>query len=59
VNDNLKKKTIFPKSLYYFSKPNNPRGLATILAEKQEQTGLTGTVFNSITAAYQKSIEET
>jgi dihydrofolate synthase/folylpolyglutamate synthase len=31
---------LFPKNaIYYFSKPNNPRGLdATILAEKQEQT---------------------
>jgi dihydrofolate synthase/folylpolyglutamate synthase len=31
---------LFPRNaIYYFSKPNNPRGLdATILATKQEQT---------------------
>jgi dihydrofolate synthase/folylpolyglutamate synthase len=46
---------LFPKNaIYYFSKPNNPRGLdATIL--KEEQT--TRTVFNSITAAYQKLLK--
>jgi dihydrofolate synthase/folylpolyglutamate synthase len=50
---------LFPKNaIYYFSKPNNPRGLdATILAEKARANGLTGTVFNSITAAYQKLLK--
>jgi dihydrofolate synthase/folylpolyglutamate synthase len=41
VNDkDLEILPLFPKNaIYYFSKPNNPRGLdATILAEKQEQT---------------------
>lgn len=50
---------LFPKNaIYYFSKPNNPRGLdATTLANKAQQYGLTGTVFNSITTAYQNAIE--
>jgi dihydrofolate synthase/folylpolyglutamate synthase len=45
---------LFPKMPFIISKPNNPRGLdATILADKANQHGLTGTVFNSITTAYQ------
>lgn len=50
---------LFPKNaIYYFSKPNNPRGLdATILADKANQHGLTGTVFNSITEAYKKALQ--
>jgi dihydrofolate synthase/folylpolyglutamate synthase len=50
---------LFPKNaIYYFSKPNNPRGLdATTLADKSKEHGLTGTVFNSITIAYQNAIE--
>ncbi|NGY37306.1 bifunctional folylpolyglutamate synthase/dihydrofolate synthase [Flavobacterium sp. XN-5] len=50
---------LFPKNaIYYFSKPNNPRGLdATILATKASEHGLTGTVFNSITTAYEKALE--
>jgi dihydrofolate synthase/folylpolyglutamate synthase len=50
---------LFPKNaIYYFSKPNNPRGLdATTLANKAQQYGLAGTVFNSITTAYQNAIE--
>jgi hypothetical protein len=47
---------------FIISKPNNPRGLdATILADKANQHGLTGTVFNSITTAYQnlKAAEDT
>lgn len=50
---------LFPKNaIYYFSKPNNPRGLdATILADKASQHGLTGTVFNSITTAYQNALK--
>jgi dihydrofolate synthase/folylpolyglutamate synthase len=49
---------LFPKNaIYYFSKPNNPRGLdATTLANKAQQYGLAGTVFNSITTAYQNAI---
>jgi dihydrofolate synthase/folylpolyglutamate synthase len=51
--------SLFPKNaIYYFSKPNNPRGLdATTLANKAQQYGLAGTVFNSITTAYQNAIE--
>jgi dihydrofolate synthase/folylpolyglutamate synthase len=30
---------------------------ATILAQKQREHGLTGTVFNSITTAYQNALE--
>lgn len=50
---------LFPKSaVYYFSKPNNPRGLdATILATKASEHGLIGTVFNSITTAYKEALE--
>jgi dihydrofolate synthase/folylpolyglutamate synthase len=50
---------LFPKNaIYYFSKPNTPRGLdATTLADKAKEHGLTGTVFNSITIAYQNAIE--
>jgi dihydrofolate synthase/folylpolyglutamate synthase len=50
---------LFPKNaFYYFSKPNNPRGLdATILASKASEHGLAGTVFNSITTAYKKALE--
>jgi len=50
---------LFPKNaIYYFAKPNNPRGLdATILADKSSQHGLTGTVFNSITTAYQNALK--
>jgi dihydrofolate synthase/folylpolyglutamate synthase len=50
---------LFPKNaVYYFSKPNNPRGLnATILAHKAREHGLTGAVFNSITTAYQNALE--
>jgi dihydrofolate synthase/folylpolyglutamate synthase len=50
---------LFPKNaVYYFSKPNNPRGLdATILAHKAREHGLTGTVFTSITTAYQNALK--
>ncbi|MFT4983302.1 MAG: dihydrofolate synthase/folylpolyglutamate synthase [Flavobacterium sp.] len=50
---------LFPRNaIYYFSKPNNPRGLdATILADKARANGLTGAVYNSITTAYQKALE--
>ncbi|MEZ7507186.1 folylpolyglutamate synthase/dihydrofolate synthase family protein [Flavobacterium sp. Arc2] len=50
---------LFPKNaIYYFSKPNNPRGLdATILSDKASQHGLTGTIYNSITTAYKKALE--
>lgn len=50
---------LFPKNaIYYFSTPNNPRGLdATFLATKASEHGLAGTVFDSITTAYKKALE--
>lgn len=50
---------LFPKkAIYYFSKPNNPRGLdATTLADKAKEHGLKGTVFNSITEAYKNALQ--
>lgn len=50
---------LFPQSaVYYFSKPNNPRGLDSIILEKKARSfGLKGTVFNSITAAYKSALE--
>ena len=48
---------LFPKNaLYYFCKPNIPRGLeASILEKKAIIFGLKGEVYNSVTAAYQKA----
>ncbi len=48
---------LFPKNaIYYFSKPNIPRGLeATILAQKASQFGLTGKIYNSVSDAYEKA----
>jgi dihydrofolate synthase/folylpolyglutamate synthase len=45
---------LFPKNAqYYFCKPNLPRGLdAKILATKATAFGLTGEVYNSVSAAY-------
>lgn len=45
---------LFPKkAIYYFCKPNVPRGLnVDILAQKAAQFGLNGKIFNSISAAY-------
>lgn len=46
---------LLPKSAkYYFSKPNNPRGLAAeTLHQKATEFGLTGTQFHSIPDAYE------
>ena len=51
--------SLFPKSaIYYFCKPNLPRGLeATILAKKAAEFELTGETYNSVSAAY-KSAQE-
>lgn len=48
---------LFPKNAtYYFCKPNIPRGLdAAILAQKATQFGLTGEIYNSVSAAYAKA----
>ena len=50
---------LFPKNaIYYFCKPNIPRGLeATILAKKAAEFELTGETYNSVSAAY-KSAQE-
>jgi dihydrofolate synthase/folylpolyglutamate synthase len=48
---------LFPKNaIYYFCKPNIPRGLeATILAKKANQFGLIGEIYNSVSDAYKKA----
>jgi dihydrofolate synthase/folylpolyglutamate synthase len=48
---------LFPKNaIYYFCKPNIPRGLdATILAQKANQFGLIGEIYNSVSDAYEKA----
>jgi dihydrofolate synthase/folylpolyglutamate synthase len=48
---------LFPKkAIYYFCKPNIPRGLqASILEKKATSFGLKGGVYNSVTDAYQKA----
>lgn len=48
---------LFPKNaIYYFCKPNIPRGLeASILAQKATKFGLTGEIYNSVSAAYAKA----
>lgn len=45
---------LLPKdAIYYFSKPNNPRGLdVSVLFEKATKIGLSGKSFNSIPEAY-------
>ncbi len=45
---------LFPKNaIYYFCKPNMPRGLDTkILERKSREFGLTGKVYNSVSEAY-------
>lgn len=50
---------LFPKNaIYYFCMPNIPRGLnASILKQKATAFGLKGEVCNSISNAYQKSIQ--
>lgn len=50
---------IFPiKATYYFCKPNIPRGLnAVTLQQKAAHFGLTGLVYNSVSEAYAKAVE--
>ena len=50
---------LFPKKAkYYFCKPNIPRGLdAVILKQKAAAFELIGEVYNSVSEAYQKAIE--
>lgn len=50
---------LFPKkAIYYFCKPNLPRGLeATILKEKAETFNLQGEVYNSVSDAYKQAKE--
>ena len=45
---------IFPKkAIYYFCKPNMPRGLdAMVLKQKSKEFGLIGKVYNSVSEAY-------
>lgn len=49
---------LFPKkAIYYFSKPNVPRGLdSKILQEKAKEFGLVGCIYNSVTDAYVKAL---
>ena len=48
---------LFPnKAVYYFCKPNIPRGLdASILAQKSLEFGLLGKVYNSVSEAYKNA----
>jgi dihydrofolate synthase/folylpolyglutamate synthase len=50
---------LFPKkAIYYFCKPNIPRGLdVVILKQKASTFELKGEVYNSVSEAYQKAIE--
>lgn len=50
---------IFPKNaVYYFCKPNLPRGLdALILEQKSKEFGLLGKVYNSVSEAYENAKE--
>jgi len=50
---------IFPKNaVYYFCKPNLPRGLdALILEQKSVEFGLIGKVYNSVSEAYENAKE--
>ena len=49
---------LFPKkAIYYFCKPNIPRGLdAALLSQKALGFGLHGKVFNSVSEAYQNAL---
>lgn len=51
---------LFPKKAkYFFCKPNIPRGLdAAILKQKAEKNGLEGQIYNSVSTAYKKALEE-
>jgi len=50
---------LFPTdAIYYFCKPNIPRGLdANILQEKAKQFQLNGEVYNSVSDSYNKALE--
>lgn len=50
---------LFPKNaIYYFCKPNIPRGLdAAILYQKATTFGLHGEVFDSVSEAYKKALQ--
>jgi dihydrofolate synthase/folylpolyglutamate synthase len=50
---------LFPKNaIYYFCKPNMPRGLdAKILEQKSQEFGLNGKVYNSVSEAYTSAKE--
>jgi dihydrofolate synthase/folylpolyglutamate synthase len=50
---------LFPKNaIYYFCKPNMPRGLdAKLLEQKSQEFGLTGKVYNSVSEAYTSAKE--
>ena len=50
---------LFPKNaIYYFCKPNLPRGLETsILKQKATAFELNGEVYNSVSEAYKKALE--
>lgn len=50
---------LFPTSaIYYFSKPDVPRGLETeILRQKAAKFGLEGSLFNSVSEAYDAALE--
>ena len=49
---------LFPKkAIYYFCKPNIPRGLdAALLSQKALEFGLHGKVYNSVSEAYQNAL---
>jgi dihydrofolate synthase/folylpolyglutamate synthase len=51
---------LFPKSaIYYFSKPNNLRGLdPEVLKELAAHSGLIGNVYNSIRIAYDNALQQ-
>ncbi len=51
---------LFPKNaIYYFCKPNIPRGLdAYILQKEAEKQGLNGKVYNSVSNAYQTALKK-
>ena len=50
---------LFPKNaIYYFCKPNIPRGLDTLtLEQKATEFGLKGKAYNSVSEAYKTAIE--
>lgn len=50
---------LFPKNaIYYFCKPNIPRGLeASILAKEALKFGLHGKVYNSVSEAYENALQ--